>query len=154
MTVYTAAQAATVCGVSVRTVQRKFRQLEAGGAWKDAAGQWHIPVEAMRSAGLSPGRPTLPDSGGDMSLRQRDNVADTVSQVSGPQVVEELRAEVAEWRRRAEVAEAQAAERERVIETQRMALKMLEATPAQPPADPVSEPPLTPVRLLARLLRF
>lgn len=153
VSVYTAAQAASVCGVSVRTVQRKFPQLEAAGAWKDGAGQWHIPVEAMRSAGLSPGRPTAPDSGGDMSLRHRDNVADTVSHLSGSDVVEELRSEVAEWRRRAEVAEAQAAERERVIEAQRMALKMLETAPIQPPAERTPEP-ATPGGLLARFLRF
>jgi hypothetical protein len=54
---------------------------------------------------------------GDMSLRQRDTVSDTVSHVSqspSAQVLDELRSEV---------AEAQAAEREQVIEAQRMALR-------------------------------
>ena len=51
MSVYTASQAASVCGVSLRTIQRKMAQLETAGAWKDAAGQWHIPLAAMREAG-------------------------------------------------------------------------------------------------------
>ena len=62
MSVYTAAQAASVCGVSLRTIQRKMTQLETAGAWKDAAGQWHIPVAAMQEAGLTPGRPSAPDA--------------------------------------------------------------------------------------------
>lgn len=150
MSVYSAVQTATVCQVSLRTVQRKMPQLEAAGAWKDAAGQWHIPLVAMRSAGLSPGRPSPPDSDYDMSLRQRDTDSDTVSQ---------LRAELAEWRRRAEVAEAQAAERERIIKAQQMALQMLDAAP-QPAAALESlaapHPPVwqQPASLLARLLRF
>jgi len=151
MTVYTAAQAATVCQVSLRTVQRKTSQLEAAGAWKDATGQWCIPVEAMRAAGLSPGRPAPPDKRGDNSLRQHANPdkgsGNSLRQHPTPDVVSQLRAEVAalrlqaievaEWRRRAEVAEAQAAERERTIQAQAQALRMLEAAPrtesAQPP---------------------
>ena len=128
MSVYTASQAAAVCGVSLRTVQRKIPQLEAAGAYKDAAGQWHIPVAAMRAAGLSPGRPSAPDADSDTGLRQRDNDGATLSQ---------LQKEVAELRRRAEVAEALAAERERVlaerdrvIEAQARTLLMLESRPA------------------------
>lgn len=149
MTVYTAAQAAIVSQVSLRTVQRKIVQLEAAGAWKDASGQWRIPVEAMQAVGLSPGRPAPPDKRGDNLLRQPAN-SDMLSQ---------LRAEVAAWRRRAEVAEAQAAERERVIEIQQMALRMLDAAPV-PSKSPALEPSLGGARshpvvgLLARLLRF
>ena len=147
MTVYTAAQAATVCQVSLRTVQRKTPQLEAAGAWKDATGQWRIPVDAMRAVGLSPGRPAAPDKEGDKPLRQPATTPDTVSQ---------LRAEVAQWRRRAEIAEAQAAERERIIETQQMALRMLNApttgaaVPERSPAVPQLRPP---AGFLARLLK-
>src|SRR5271166_5025642 len=43
MSVYSAVQTATVCQVSLRTVQRKMPQLEAAGAWKDegASGTFH-----------------------------------------------------------------------------------------------------------------
>jgi hypothetical protein len=158
MTVYTAAQAAAVCQVSLRTVQRKTSQLEAAGAWKDATGQWCIPIEAMRAVGLSPGRPSPPDKRGDNSLRQPANslrqpvTGDLVSQLRAEMAAVQLRAEteIAEWRRRAEVAEAQAAERERIIETQQMALRMLDAAPP-PPALPVWQQP---AGFLARLLRF
>ncbi|MCH9729470.1 MAG: hypothetical protein K0U84_07310, partial [Actinomycetia bacterium] len=45
--------------------------------------------------------------------------------------VRRLEAEVADWRRRAEVAEVQAAERTRIIETQAIALRALEAAVTQ-----------------------
>lgn len=147
MGTYTAVEAATVCQVSTRTIQRKIDQLAQAGAWKDAAGNWHIPIAALASVGLSPGRPAAPDTTLDMSLRQRDSDADILSQ---------LRAEAAEWRRRAEVAETQATERERVIATQAQALKMLDAPPSPPPsaapARPAASPP-APGSRLARLLR-
>lgn len=133
MSSYSLGQAATVCQVSARTIQRKLGGLEQAGAWKDAAGHWHIPVVAMAAVGLSPGRPAAPDTTGDMtpdmSLRQRDSVYD-----SDDDTVAQLRAEVAEWRRRAEVAEVHATERERVIEAQAVTLKMLEAKPTPPVA--------------------
>ena len=72
----------------------------------------------------------------------------------------QLRAEVAAWRLRAEVAEAQAAERERIIETQQMALRMLDAAPTAPPSSDtgptVVQPASRPNGLfgLGRLLRF
>jgi hypothetical protein len=131
MSMYTASEAASVCGVSLRTVQRKIPLLEAAGAYKDGAGAWRIPVAAMRAAGLSPGRPSPPDVGGDTAVRQRDSDVDTLSL---------LREQVSELRRRAEVAEALAAERERVlferdrvIEVQSRALLMLENRPAPAP---------------------
>ncbi len=130
MTVYSAAQAARVCQVSLRTVHSRTPQLEAAGAWKDAEGHWHIPVEAMQAAGLSPGRPKPPDSGDDSASRLDDTGTDIVSQ---------LRVEVAVWRLRAEVAENQALECERVIQAH--GLKMLETPPAgsgPPPPAPVT----------------
>jgi hypothetical protein len=127
MSMYTASEAASVCGVSLRTVQRKIPLLEAAGAYKDGAGAWRIPVAAMRAAGLSPGRLAPPDAGGDTVVRQRDSDVHTLSL---------LREQVSELRRRAEVAEALAAERERVlferdrvIEVQSRALLMLENRP-------------------------
>jgi hypothetical protein len=87
--------------------------------------------EAASVCGLSPGRPSPPDVGGDTAVRQRDSDVDTLSL---------LREQVSELRRRAEVAEALAAERERVlferdrvIEVQSRALLMLENRPAPAP---------------------
>ncbi|MDM1998711.1 hypothetical protein PP336_25420 [Mycobacteroides abscessus] len=145
--------------MSLRTVQRRSAQLEAAGAWKDAAGQWQIPLAAMRSTGLVPGHPTAPDiAPRDKSMRQHDTGDTATAIVTRYRAIEEqLTRELAEWRRRAEVAEAQAAERERIIETQRMALRMLEAGET-PLADdpPTSAPPasLSPRGFLTRLLRF
>ena len=48
-----------------------------------------------------------------------------------PDELYKLKAEVAEFRRRAELAAAIAAERERTIETEATALKMIEAGPSQ-----------------------
>ncbi|MCH9733497.1 MAG: hypothetical protein K0U78_02925 [Actinomycetia bacterium] len=162
MTVYTAAQAANVCQVSLRTVQRRIPQLEAAGAWKDTEGKWRIPVEAMSAAGLCPGRPAAPEKSLRQSLRQHDSDyvnshdnsydnTDTTSSGATPIAtttatppppppttpvvaeaeVRRLKAETADWRRRAEVAEAQAAERSRIIETQAIALRALEAAVTQ-----------------------
>lgn len=117
MSVYTAAQAASVCGVSVRTIQRRASQLEAAGAWKDAAGQWHIPLAAMREAGFAPGRPSAPDADPDMSLRQCDSDGDTVAQ---------LRREIEELKLRAIAAEALATARQEHIIDLKTSLLVLE----------------------------
>lgn len=113
MSVYTASQAASVCGVSVRTIQRRSSQLEAAGAWKDAAGQWHIPLAAMREAGLVPGRPSAPDAAPDMALRQRDTVA-------------QLRREIEELKLRAAAAETLATARQEHINDLKTSLLVLE----------------------------
>lgn len=184
MTVYTAAQAANVCQVSLRTVQRRIPQLEAAGAWKDTEGKWRIPVEAMSAAGLCPGRPAAPEKSLRQSLRQHDSRnpdshdnsydnTDTPSSAATPtastttttppstpiarvvaaEEVRRLEAEVAGWRRRAEVAEVQAAERTRMIETQAIALRALEAAVTQlqltttpHPATSTPDPATTPRR--------
>jgi hypothetical protein len=148
MTVYSATQAANVCQVSLRTVQRRIPQLEAAGAWKDADGKWCIPVEAMATAGLSPGRPTPPDKPLRQQLRQpnlsQDMSHDTKSEAETAEWRLRADLEVAQWRRRAEVAEALAAERERVIAAQALALKMLEAAPPTAPHSPPPTPPAAP----------
>jgi len=113
-------------------------QLESAGAYKDGAGNWRIPLDALRAAGLSPGRPAPPDADADMAVRQRDSDADNVSQ---------LRQEMAELRLRAEVAEALASERERVIEAQAQTLRMLGAGSGKAP-----QPPQGPLGWLRRQL--
>jgi hypothetical protein len=113
------AEAAKACGVSVSTLRRKRTDLEAHGAAQTAAG-WHIPITALIAVGLMervtpPPAPDTPHDG-----------------VTGE--LEALRAKLAAAEQRAAVAEAIAAERERVIQTQAMALRMLEATKAPAPA--------------------
>lgn len=106
------AEAAKACGVSVSTLRRKRDQLKELGAAQTASG-WQIPVTALIGAGLMervtpPPTHDTPDDG-----------------VKGE--LEALRLALAEAERRAAVAEAIATERERIIQTQAMALRMLEA---------------------------
>jgi hypothetical protein len=130
------AEAAKACGVSVSTIRRKRDQLTELGAAQTANG-WHIPVTALIEAGLmerttpapSPDTPDAPASPSSDALTGE---------------LEALRAKLADAERRAAVAEAIAAERERMIQTQAMALRMLESakTPSEtpPPATPVDNP--------------
>ncbi len=119
---FTVAQAAEVCQVSRKTITRRYEQLKLGGAYKDKAGQWAIPVAALLHAGLTPGRPAAPDTVSSTqasALGQQDTA-------TGQRVVE-LEAQVSEYRHRAEVAEQLAAERSARVEDLRQALRMLEA---------------------------
>lgn len=146
MSVYTATEAAKLCGVSLRTVQRKSAQLEAAGAWKDTSGQWHIPMAAMRTSGLVPGRPTGPDATPrDTSMRQHDSADSVAAIIARHKAAEQqMTADLAEWRRRAEVAEVQAAERQKIIEIQNRALRMLEDAQSTAPHSPPPTPPAAP----------
>lgn len=161
MTIYSQQQAATVCGVSVRTLQRRSDALRAAGAWSDATGQWHITPEALRAAGLTPGRPTRPDpTPPARTTRQRDTAAADARVTELEREIDEWRRrtekDIAEWRRRAEVAEALAVERARTIDAQALALRALTAapTPAPPPSHTPSPPQPThhPLRSLLRHL--
>jgi len=120
---FTVSQAAEVCQVSRKTITRRYDQLKLGGAYKDKAGQWVIPVAALLHAGLTPGRPAAPDtvpSTQALALGQQDTA-------TGLRVAE-LEAQVSEYRHRAEVAEQLAAERSARVEDLRQALRMLEAS--------------------------
>ena len=138
MSVYTVTQTANLCQVSLRTVQRRMPQLQAAGAWKNTEGKWSIPVEAMTAAGLTPGRPVRQQRRQQRGHRAMSQLESEVTRLKAEAVESQLQA--AEWRRRVEVAEAIATERERIIKTQALALKMLE-----PP------PPPTPLRTVRRL---
>jgi len=153
---FTVSQAAEVCQVSRKTITRRYEQLKLGGAYKDKAGQWAIPMAALLHAGLRPGRPAAPDtvpSTQVSALGQQDTA-------TGLRVVE-LEAQVTEYRHRAEVAEQLAAERSARVEDLRQALRMLEAgrptyadarpdAPAGPPADPGADASTGP-RMVATL---
>ncbi|MBV6763060.1 hypothetical protein [Rhodococcus opacus] len=130
--------AAEACQVSRKTITRRIDQLRDGGAYKDSAGAWVIPLGALLHAGLSPGRPASPDT----VTRPQEDTQGQGDRWYTPEEVAELRERAAEaetLRRRAEVAEALAAERERVIEVQARALRMLEA--GQRPPDAVESTP-------------
>jgi hypothetical protein len=142
---FTVTTAAEACQVSRKTIMRRIDQLREGGAYKDAAGAWVIPLGSLLHAGLSPGRPASPDS---VHVSQADAQGQEARGWYTPEQVAELRKradEAESLRRRAEVAEALAAERERVIEVQARALRMLEAgqRPAshQETTSEVSAPP-------------
>ncbi len=161
-TTYNAAQAARVCGITVRTIQRRAQELLAAGAWKDTGGEWHIPLQALRDIGLTPGRPLRGDTrtsngkprvaGGDTSGRLDDYTEARVAELEEQNHI---------LLRRAEVAETAAAERAETIAALRQTVQVLEAprhTPVAPPVAPspptATASPRTPRRpLLARLRR-
>lgn len=138
------AEAARACGLSDSTLRRKRDQLRELGAAQTSKG-WQIPVTALVSLGLM--APTTATPTTDVPGDGADSGPDTLTAE-----LEALRLELVEAQRRAAVAEAVAAERERVIEAQAMALRMLEAgktptaptgavTPPSGPATPESSTP-------------
>ncbi len=109
-------EAATATGRSRRSIGRLLDQGRLDGAVRDATG-WHIPVEALIAAGLPVHAPMPPE------------VASTPATTAPPtalptDALDDLRAELADWRRRAEVAEAIAAERAAALDDVRTALAM------------------------------
>jgi hypothetical protein len=127
---FTVTTAAEACQVSRKTITRRIDQLKDGGAYKDATGAWVIPLGALLHAGLSPGRPAAPDP---VQLTQGGDVG---RQDTGPD--RETQAQLADLQRRAEVAEALAAERAEQISDLRRTLAMLTAGQSAPP--PASTP--------------
>jgi len=93
----TITEAADAAGKS-RSIGRLLDAGRLDGAEKDDAGTWRIPVDSLIAVGLTLHAPTPPDA----TPTPETPPADTL---------DALRAELADWRRRAEVAEAIAAER-------------------------------------------
>lgn len=131
-------QVADACRVSLRTVSRWLERGELEGAAQDADGVWHVPRTAIlgrlpTGATPEPGPP-----------------ADSLSQVGhAPEELEELRAENAELRRRAELAETERRHAETLaaalrdnLDDARRALRILEArAPVTPPETPPAPAP-------------
>lgn len=126
------AEAARVCGVSVATMRRKKAELVELGAVASADG-WAIPVAVLVRLGLMDG--VTPPGGG----RATDVTphAAPPSDTGGSAVEADLRRRLDEALRRAELAEALAAERAAALEVERMALRML--TGAVTPAASVDQ---------------
>jgi hypothetical protein len=133
------AEAAKACGVSVSTLRRKRPELAANGAAQTAAG-WRIPITALIALGLM-------DRTTDARHESQHDTPMTPAMTAPVDALtaelDALRTALADAERRAAVAEAVAAERERMIQTQAMALRMLEAskTPATPTTTQPAESP-------------
>lgn len=130
------AEAAKACGVSVSTLRRKRPELAAQGAAQTATG-WRIPVTALIALGLMD-RTT--DARHDGRHDTHMTPITTAPSDALTAQLDALRTALAAAEQRAAVAEAVAAERERTIQTQAMALRMLEAAKPPAPADPTPTP--------------
>lgn len=122
------AQAAKACGVSESTLRRRRPELLAAGATQTAKG-WSIPIPVLVSLGLMD-RTTAPDSVTPPERAPSDARTPAATGSAEPPtepLVTALREQLAAAEMRAAVAEAVAAERERIIEAQAQTLRMLEA---------------------------
>lgn len=124
------AEAARVAGVSESTIRRRRTELQALGAVQGPKG-WKIPIPALIELGLM-AKTTAPDEVVPLDTSQVTPVEDVMAGDTANEL-EALRKALAAAEQRAAVAEAVAQERERIIEVQGQALRMLEA-----PREPVS----------------
>jgi hypothetical protein len=122
------AEAAKACGVSESTIRRRRPELLASGAVQGPKG-WSIPVTALIALGLmdrtTAGTPESPADRPPVTAVAATMTAPAESPMTA--LVEALKADLAAAEQRAAVAEAVAAERERIIAAQAQALRMLEA---------------------------
>lgn len=142
--VFTFAQAVEVTGKSRSTLHRKRDMLRQAGAHQDAAGVWRIPVSALVACGLLDTPETPRKGSGDTRLVLPDETP-----LSGE--VEQLRRALMEAERRADVAEARAAERDRLIEAQSRTIALLEARDRVPPDGASQQPASTPPNVQAEM---
>lgn len=115
----TLSEAASATGKHRNTIRNALDSGAFPNAAKDASGAWRVPVTDLLAAGFHLHAPTPP---------QATESNTTQREVVEADVVERLRAEVAELRRRVEVAEALAAERAVTLE------RLFAALPAMLPA--------------------
>lgn len=150
------AEAARLSGLSVSTLRRRRDALAAHGATRHDAG-WVIPISALVTLGLMP-PVTAPDApSADQVTPVMTPPGDgAVTALTAERDAALERAKAAEHR--ADLAERTAAERDRVIEAQANALRMLEAGPAAEPeetaessaGEPVDPPPASETKQPAR----
>jgi hypothetical protein len=151
--VFSMKQAAEVAGISVSTLRRRRSDLVAAGADISPEG-WKVPMTALVACGLIAGegpQPVAREVPVTPRLPKDPQFSDQAEQLEELTTqVRDLEREVAEWRRRAEVAEARAEERGHALdalrlanETERMALRMLTAgSPTAPTVQSPEEPAL------------
>jgi hypothetical protein len=113
----TITEAAAAANVNPRTIRRHLGNF-SGAHRKDGpgsrTGQWLIPTADLVAAGfnLEPSDAAMPELPSVIASERLEEI-------------DALKGELAEWRLRAEVAEARAEERERIIEAQAAALRAL-----------------------------
>lgn len=131
------AEAARICGVSESTIRRRRQELVELGASRGAQG-WQIPIPALISLGLMD---RVTPSGAVPTDFPQENRGEIAAKPEALAEIEALKSALAAAELRASVAEATAVERERIIQVQAVALRMLEASesPAKK-ADPKQEP--------------
>lgn len=118
--VLTVTEAARASGVDRRAIRRRLDSGEFPNAYRDVGSQgpetgpWLIPVEDLLRAGLTLRAPMAPD-------------ASILTSFGRSEQESLLQSALADALRRAEVAEATAAERERIIEAQELALRAFAA---------------------------
>jgi hypothetical protein len=127
------AEAARICRVSESTLRRKRAELVELGASHGPKG-WSIPIPALVELGLLDAT-TGPDTVVAPAALP-DSPVEPITTPAATAELEALREALTAAELRAAVAEAVAAERERIIEAQAQALRMLEAPAAAPPAPP------------------
>lgn len=132
---WTLTEAVERTGASRSTLRRYRDAGKFPNAYKDSSGVWRFPLPDLLAVGLRPVDPAQSEQV-DMPTEHvhpppeqaTDNYLDNTVQAeleAARKTIEKVRAELAEARQRAAVAEAVATERERMIQTQAMALRML-----------------------------
>ncbi|MEU9457160.1 hypothetical protein [Streptomyces sp. NPDC048277] len=154
-------EASKVATVSLSTLRRRKDELVAAGATVTDDG-WQIPISALVSLGLmdrvTPGE-SGDHSGDTVSATQPDgsptpsdtrDISDVVAEIEKIRArLEDAERRASQAEQRAAVAEAVAVERDRLIEHQERALRMLEAG-SRPPGPTGPPPPHPPRRSLFR----
>lgn len=139
-------EAAEAFDVSLSTLHRRRRDgsLEDVGAFKDDD-TWKVPRQGLARLGftelippVSPGQITVDEALSEMETDSPavtpsdtgENQADSAELLRLREQVAEAQRKETESRHRAEVAEARADERDRIIKAQETAMRLLEAAPA------------------------
>lgn len=143
---FSVVQASLRTGKARSTIQRYLRKGAFPNAYQEADGTWSIPVEDLLASGLRVDAPTPADH---VEHGHAPGGAD-------PARIAELEAALAQALARAAAAEQIAAERDRIIEAQAQALRMLTAgTGSVAHGDTVPATPQPPQRrrgLLGRIV--
>lgn len=144
-------QAAEICKVSASTMRRHRDRLVEGGA-RVTQNVWEIPISALIFAGFTPHTPENDRSGDSPEPIKNDrSVTGQMTGLEAPDrsQMEALKARISELEKDLAVANAQAIERDRIIEAQQFALRALEAGTARPAEQsretPAQTPPAQPV---------
>ncbi|USC18461.1 hypothetical protein [Rhodococcus sp. 11-3] len=134
---WSASEAAKRCGVSRSTIQRAIAAGKITNVEQTPEG-WSIPLSALLAAGFTPDRPSPPDPAPDHArvdtehVRAADQLAAELREART--ALAEARAEAEREQVRRAAAEALAAERDRIIDAQAQALRMLESGRSPAPA--------------------